>query len=173
MKLIDRIKTIYMKLFASNIDYARYLGVKIGDCCLLTTRNWSTEPYLVTIGNHVQITNNVSIHTHGGGNCIRKDHPDFDCFGKVNIEDWCYIGAYAHIMPGVTIGEGSLIAAGSIVTKSVAPHSVMAGNPARFICTTEEYYERNKKYDIKTKGLSAEFKREHLQNLPQEKFIKK
>ena len=56
-----------MKLFASNIDYARYLGVKIGDHCLLTTRNWSTEPFLVTIGNHVQITNNVSIHTHGGG----------------------------------------------------------------------------------------------------------
>ena len=66
MRLINRIKTIYMKLFASNIDYARYLGVKIGDHCLLTTRNWSTEPFLVTIGNHVQITNNVSIHTHGG-----------------------------------------------------------------------------------------------------------
>lgn len=162
-----------MKSFASNIDYARYLGVKIGDHCLLTTRNWSTEPFLVTIGNHVQITNNVSIHTHGGGNCIRKEHPDFDCFGKVVIEDWCYIGAYAHIMPGVTIGEGSLIAAGSIVTKSVAPHSVMAGNPARFICTTEEYYERNKKYDVKTKGMSAESKRDFLLNLPEEKFINK
>lgn len=173
MRLINRIKTIYMKLFASNIDYARYLGVKIGDHCLLTTRNWSTEPFLVTIGNHVQITNNVSIHTHGGGNCIRKEHPDFDCFGKVVIEDWCYIGAYAHIMPGVTIGEGSLIAAGSIVTKSVAPHSVMAGNPARFICTTEEYYERNKKYDVKTKGMSAESKRDFLLNLPEEKFINK
>lgn len=173
MRLINRIKTIYMKSFASNIDYARYLGVKIGDHCLLTTRNWSTEPFLVTIGNHVQITNNVSIHTHGGGNCIRKEHPDFDCFGKVVIEDWCYIGAYAHIMPGVTIGEGSLIAAGSIVTKSVAPHSVMAGNPARFICTTEEYYERNKKYDVKTKGMSAESKRDFLLNLPEEKFINK
>ena len=89
------------------------------------------------------------------------------------IEDWCYIGAYAHIMPGVTIGEGSLIAAGSIVTKSVAPHSVMAGNPARLICATEEYYERNKKYDVKTKGMSAESKRDFLLNLPEEKFINK
>ena len=49
----------------------------------------------------------------------------------------------------------------------------MAGNPARFICTTEEYYERNKKYDVKTKGMSAESKRDFLLNLPEEKFINK
>lgn len=69
----------------------------------------------------MQITRNVSIHTHGGGNSIRKDHPNFDAFGKVVIEDWAYIGAYSQIMPGVTIGEGALVAAGSIVTKSVPP----------------------------------------------------
>ena len=68
----------------------------------------------MTIGNNVQVTNDVSIHTHGGGNCIRKDHPDFDTFGKVIIEDWAYIGSFSQIMPGVTIGEGALVAAGSV-----------------------------------------------------------
>ena len=45
--------------------------------------------------------------------------PDFDVFGKVVIKDWAYIGAHAQIMPGVTIGEGAMVAAGSVVTKSV------------------------------------------------------
>lgn len=67
------------------------------------------------------------------------------------IEDWAYIGAFSHIMPGVTIGKGELVAAGSVVTKSVVPHTVVGGNPARFICTTEQYYERNEKYSIDTK----------------------
>jgi serine acetyltransferase len=109
----------------------------------------------------------------GGGNCIRKEHPDFDIFGKVVIEDWAYIGAYSQIMPGVTIGEGALVAAGSIVTKSVAPHTVVGGNPARLICTTEEFYENNKDYNVGTKKMSTEEKKRYLLTLPDEKFIKK
>ena len=128
---------------------------------------------MVTIGNNVQVTRDVSIHTHGGGNCVRKEHPDFDIFGKVVIEDWAYIGSYSQIMPGVTIGEGALVAAGSVVTKSVAPHTVVAGNPARFICTTEEYYERNKTFDVKTKRLNLIEKKNYLLLLPEDRFIKK
>ena len=108
-----------------------------------------------------------------GKHCIRKDYPDFDVFGKVVIEDWAYIGAYSQIMPGVTIGEGALVAAGSIVTKSVAPHTVVGGNPARYICTTEEYYERNKMFNIRTKGLSKKEKQKVLLSLQEEKFVKK
>ena len=73
-------------------------------------------------------------------------------------------------MSGVTIGEGALVAAGSIVTKSVAPHTVVGGNPAKFICTTEEYYERNKQYNI---GLDRLQKKKLLLSLPDDKFIKK
>ena len=104
---------------------------------------------------------------------MRKEHPDFDIFGKVVIEDWAYIGAYSQIMPGVTIGEGALVAAGSIVTKSVAPHTVVAGNPARYICTTEEFYEKNKQFNVGTKKISYEEKKKLLLSLPDEKFIKK
>ena len=94
-------------------------------------------------------------------------------FGKVLIEDWVYIGANSQIMPGVTIGEGALVAAGSVVTKSVPPHTVVGGNPARYICTVEEYYERNKKYNLKTKSFSIQDKKKHLLSLPDDCFVKK
>jgi acetyltransferase-like isoleucine patch superfamily enzyme len=172
-KFIERIRKFYWQVIATPEKQARHLGVKIGKQCLINTRYWPSESYLVTIGNHVQITHNVSIHTHGGGNAIRQQHPDFDVFGKVVIEDWAYIGAFSQIMPGVTIGEGALVAAGSVVTKSVAPHTVVGGNPARYICTTEEYYERNVKYNINTKGKTLAEKKSILLSLTDEMFITK
>ena len=172
-ELIRRISHFYWHNIASPEKLARHLGVTIGKNCLISTRNWPSEGYLITIGNNVQITPYVSIHTHGGTHAIRLFHPDFDVFGKVVIEDWAYIGAYSQIMPGVTIGKGALVAAGSIVTKSVAPHTVVGGNPARYICTTEEFYERNKQYNVNTKALTQKEKKKVLLSLPDEMFIKK
>ena len=74
-------------------------------------------------------------------------------------------------MPGVTIGKGSLVAAGSIVTKSVPDGVVVAGNPAKYICTVEEYIERNKKYNLGTKNLSAEEKKKYILSLSPDKLI--
>ena len=171
--MLKKLLDFYWRFIASPEKYARHIGVKIGKGCFISTREWGTEAYLITVGNHVQITRMVSVHTHGGGNSIRWKEPDFDVFGKVTIEDWAYIGAFSHIMPGVTIGEGALVAAGSIVTKSVPPHSVVGGNPARVICTTEDYYERNKQYDVHSKQMKKDEKRKLLLSLPDEKFIKK
>ena len=112
---------IYWRLIATPEKYARHIGVHIGNNCLIATRFFGTEPYLIKIGNNVQVTHGVSIHCHGGAHVLRKQFSDFDVFGKVEIKDWAYIGAYSQIMPGVTIGEGALVAAGSIVTKSVPP----------------------------------------------------
>lgn len=153
--------------------YAKLIGVKIGKNCAIYTKNWSTEPYLVTIGNNVAITHGVFIHTHGGGRTIRRMIPDFDSFGKVVIGDWAYIGSGAHIMPGVTIGEGSLVAAGSIVTKSVPSGVVVAGNPAKIVCTIDEYRLRNEKSNLHTKGMSTREKKSYLLSLPDDKFIRK
>ena len=131
--LINKIGQIYWRFIASPEKYARHLGVKIGKNCLIATHNWPSEAYLITIGDNVQITNNVSIYTHGGGNSIRKKHPDFDVFGKVVIGDWAYIGAFSQIMPGVTIGEGAMIGAGSVVTKDITVGELWIGNLAKFI----------------------------------------
>ena len=100
--------------------------------------------------------------THGGGHAVRLINPTFDVFGRIFVKDWAYIVSGSMIMPGVTIGEGALVAAGSIVTKSVPPHTVVGGNPARVLCTTQDYYERNKKYDIGTKGMGYKEKKKTI-----------
>jgi acetyltransferase-like isoleucine patch superfamily enzyme len=51
----------------------------------------------------------------------------------VSIENGCDIGLGAILLPGVRIGEGAIVGAGSVVTGNVAPGSVVAGSPARFL----------------------------------------
>lgn len=159
-------------LFSTPTNYARYLGVNIGDNNLIGWNHWSSEPYLITIGNHCQLTNCV-ILTHGGGNVVRCEIPDFDVFGKVEIKDWAYVGSGSLIMPGVTIGEGALVAAGSVVTKSIPPGIVVGGNPAQYICTVKEYINRNSKFNLNSKKLSDKRKRELILSVPDYKLIKK
>jgi acetyltransferase-like isoleucine patch superfamily enzyme len=160
------------RLLYSPERWARYIGVNIGSNNLIRKDHWSSEPYLITIGSNCQLTN-CKIFTHGGGQVIRRAHPDFDCFGKVKIGDYVYIGTGSLIMPGVTIGDNVLVAAGSVVTKSVKSGMVVAGNPARVICTIEEYYEKNKSYDLHTKGISDKEKKDLLLGLDDNMFIKK
>ena len=166
------LKKIYWEYFASPEKYARHIGVNIGHSNLINKRHWSSEPYLITVGSYCQLTE-CKIFTHGGGNAIRASHPDFDCFGKVSIGNYVYIGTNALIMPGVTIGDNVLVAAGSIVTKSIPSGMVVAGNPARIICTIEEFYERNKKWDLHSKGMPSAQKRQMLMLLPEDMFIRK
>lgn len=162
------------KYLYSTVGYARKLGVKVGDSCFIADRHhWSSEPFLITIGSYCQITERVKFFTHGGGQVLRDKIPDFDAFGKIQIGDWVYIGSGSMIMPGVTVGNNVLIAAGSVVTKSVPPRVVVAGNPAKIICTIDEFYEKNKKYNIKTKGKTNSEKKELLLSLPDDRFVVK
>lgn len=154
MKMLVLLMIRKFFVFLPSKIYARMLGVKIGRNTMINTRNWSTEPYLVTIGNDCQITSDVWFHTHGGGHVIRQNIPDFDCFGEIIVEDGAYIGTGAQILPGCRIGTGALVAAGSIVTKSVPAHSVVAGAPARIICSVEDYLKRVESYNMHTNGMS-------------------
>lgn len=169
--MISILKKLHERIFLSAEQYARRKGVKIGKNCFIATRNWGSEPYLISIGNRVAITAGTRFFTHGGARVARQKYPKFDIFGKIKVEDGAYIGACSMIMAGVTIGEGALVAAGSVVTKSVAPRTVVGGNPARYICTVDEYIERNKKYNLNTKGLSADEKRKFLLSLSDDRFI--
>lgn len=173
MKLIIRLMSAYRKMFWSLEKQARYAGVTIGKGNFVASRFWSTEAYLITVGDYCQITGGVKFFTHGGGDSVRLKYPKFDTFGKVKIGNYVYIGNNALIMPGVTIGNNVLIAAGSVVTKSVPDNVVVGGNPARYISTTEEYINRNLKHNTNSKGMSQQEKKKMLLEMDEEKFVKK
>lgn len=90
----------------------------------------TVAPDMIYKGNHVAITSGTKILTHyldpnKKGRIFR--------LGEVHIEDDVFIGLNVIICNSVTIGKGSIIGAGSVVTKDIPPYQCWAGNPARFI----------------------------------------
>ena len=171
LKIFKKLIELYRKMFWPLEKQARNVGVHIGEGNFIASRFWSTEPYLITIGNNCQITAGVKMFTHGGAGAARKQYPTFDTFGKVIIGDYVYLGNNTLVMPGVTIGNNVLVAAGSVVTKSIPDNVVVGGNPAKYIGKTEDFYKRLKeKYDTSTGGMQADEKKHILLSLPEEKF---
>ncbi len=124
-------------------EYFRKQGAQIGEDCLIIPRKLGTEPYLIKIGNHVVINQDVKLHTHDGGTWIfRQEMPDLRVFGPIIIEDNCLIGENAQILPNVTIGRNSIVAAGSVVIMDVPPNSIVMGVPARNFGSIEKYKEK-------------------------------
>jgi acetyltransferase-like isoleucine patch superfamily enzyme len=90
-------------------------------------------PELVTIGEDVWLTRNVTILTHfNPSESLRDFIGDIVC-KEVIIEDGVFIGIGSIILPGVKIGKNSVVGAGSVVTKDVPPYTIVAGNPATVI----------------------------------------
>ena len=133
-KIIAKIISLFVPLEKQ----ARKAGVNMGDNNFIASRFWSSEAYLISIGSNCGITSGVKMFTHGGARILRNEIPDFDVFGKVKIGNYVYIGTNSLIMPGVEIGDNVLIAAGSVVTKSIPSNVVVGGNPARIICSLED-----------------------------------
>lgn len=92
----------------------------------------------VTIGNGVRIGRNVSIRDFNGAHVIISD--TYVNHAPVKIEDHVWLCTGCTIMPGVTIGEGSVVAANAVVTRSVPPRSLVAGAPAKVIKSNIEWY---------------------------------
>lgn len=109
----------------------------------------------------------------GGAKVARFKYPKFDVFGKVKIGNNVYIGNNALIMPGVSIGNNVLVAAGSVVCKSVPDNVVIGGNPARILQSIEQYIDKNLPYNTDTKKMSYEEKKAYLCNLGSDMFIRK
>jgi len=142
---------------------ARRLGVKIGVGCRISSPNWGSEPYLVEIGDYVHITSGVNFVTHDGGVWVfRREFPSMDVLGRIVVGDGTYIGNNATILPGVQIGKGCVVGANSVVSRSIPNGVVAAGNPARFICWTEEYRGKMIPHDFGTHGVSRSEKQERV-----------
>ena len=89
----------------------------------------------VTIGNHVNLAQGITVTAlnHNFEDSNKRIDEQGVSTNPVTIEDDIWIGANAVILPGVTIGHHSVVAAGAVVTKDVPPHSLVAGVPAKII----------------------------------------
>jgi len=110
--------------------YGPTSNLRIGDGCHVNAHVDFDLSGVVEIEGHVGIgqevlfmTNSHDIgdpHQRGGETRVKT----------VTVKEGAWLGARATILPGVTIGEGAVVAAGSVVTKDVAPHTLVAGTPA-------------------------------------------
>ena len=107
--------------------------VIIGDHTRVGLHNTIIGP--VTIGNHVNLAQGITVTALNHNFEDPNKRIDEQGVGTtpVVIEDDIWIGANAVILPGVTIGHHSVVAAGAVVTKNVPPHSLVAGVPAKVI----------------------------------------
>lgn len=107
--------------------------VIIGDHTRIGLHNTIIGP--VTIGNHVNLAQGITVTAlnHNFSDAEKRIDEQGVNTTPVVIEDDIWIGANAVILPGVTIGSHSVVAAGSVVTKDVPPHSLVAGVPAKII----------------------------------------
>jgi acetyltransferase-like isoleucine patch superfamily enzyme len=108
----------------------------IGNDAMLDARNG------ITIGDNVSLSMGVWVWT--------MEHDPQDPWysatgGPVVIHDYAWVSCRVVILPGVTIGEGAVVAAGAVVTKDVPPYTVVGGVPAKFICERS----RDLKYTLK------------------------
>lgn len=136
----DRTAIFLNCVFDARHNFSLGAGSVINERCRMDNRGG------LEIGRSVSISSDVIILT--------ADHdPESETFeGRmrpVKIGDYSWVGTRAMILPGVTVGRGAVVAAGSVVTKSVADHTIVAGVPARPVKTRTS----NLRYDCYYKRL--------------------
>lgn len=152
-RLVCRLKNLYYikikKMDGSDIAIMkmRKKGIHIGENCRIFSDISSREPTLITIGNRITISSEVLFCTHDNA-IIKAISGKTDVVGPITIGDDCFIGMRSILMYGITLGDHCVVGAGSVVTKSFPPRSVICGNPAKKICTIDEYASKNKDFAI-------------------------
>jgi acetyltransferase-like isoleucine patch superfamily enzyme len=129
------------------LTFAHGGSISIGEYCYIgeQSRIWSSKQ--ISIGNRVLIAHNVNIfdnlthpihprdrHSHYR-RIITRGHPEQMDLGEipVRIDQDAWIGCMSIVLRGVTIGEGAIVGAGSVVEKDVPPFVVVSGNPAKIL----------------------------------------
>jgi acetyltransferase-like isoleucine patch superfamily enzyme len=108
-------------------------------------------PGAITIGDRVGISGKVALLTHDFSmdriaemKHGRNADKDIVYRAPITIGDYVVVGMGSIVLPGVTIGRGSIVGAGSVVTKDVPDGVVVGGNPAKVICTVDEWWEKSR-----------------------------
>ena len=119
-----------------------YWGMNIHPDTLISTKAYfdKSNPRGVHIGEGTAVSFGAAILSH---DYIRRLHTN------TRVGKFCQIGARSIIMPGVTVGDHSIVAAGAVVTKDVPPHTIVGGNPAKVIKTGIDtvYWGRLQEFD--------------------------
>ena len=157
----------WQKIKRDPVGYARMLGVEVGENCKiggLDRGTFSTEPYLISLGDHVEIAAGVRFITHDGGVWVfRESEPDIDVFAPIRLGNNVFVGMNSLILPGTTVGDNVVIGAGSVVKGDIAADSVVAGVPARLIRTTAEYRKKLQPDVVHIRHMPRDRKRALLQ----------
>jgi acetyltransferase-like isoleucine patch superfamily enzyme len=130
---------------AQNAEYVRRWGGlhSVGENCSINLAASFTDPAYVRIGSNCVLSDCTLIGhdavIHMLANIYRKR---IDAVGKIDILDNCFIGHASVILPNVTIGPNSVVAAGAVVTKDVPPGMVVGGVPAKALCTVDELMKK-------------------------------
>jgi acetyltransferase-like isoleucine patch superfamily enzyme len=148
----------------SRVRFLRAQGVRIGEGCLIYTTLFSTEPYLVELGNHVAVSSGTSFITHDASGWLFADHPDMDVFGDIKVGDNTYFGTHCIVLPGTRIGSNCIIGSGTVVRGTIPDDSVVFGNPGRVVMKTSLMKQLlvHHKHRLDTRHLSPRAKEEIL-----------
>ncbi len=116
-------------------DYGRQ--IRLGDRFFSNFGLTILDEAEVTFGDNCFLGPNVSIYTACHSTDPAERNSGREWARPVRIGNDCWIGGSVTILPGVSIGDGSTVGAGSVVTRDIPPHSVAVGNPARVIKTLD------------------------------------
>ena len=122
----------------AEMDYLLAHGLRIGKNFHSYSPNAfdSNWPWLISVGDNVVFSTNVKILAHDASTNVVDAHTKI---GLVTIGNNVFIGSGATVLCNTKIGNHVIIGAGSVVTHDIPDHSVAAGNPAKVVCSIEEY----------------------------------
>lgn len=162
MKLGALLKRVHEKIVEQGslerrIKYLRKQGVKIGKECIINTMYFSTEPFLIEIGDQVEIAGGAKFITHDGSIRCFRDELEGGIFGKIKIGNNVFIGTGCIILFNTTIGDNCIVGAGSIVRGQFPDNSVIIGNPAKVVLSmnVQRMLYRHNAGFVKTNNLTT------------------
>lgn len=116
------------------VDYGKH--IKFGENVFINANSYFMDGNYITIGANTFIGPNCGFYTNTHPENVERRNKGLEKALPIIIEKNVWLGANVSVMPGVTIGEGSVIGAGSTVTRNISKHSVAVGSPCRVIRPT-------------------------------------
>ena len=145
--ILDTLSALKSKIERKRLERRWYKlrqqGMHLGSDVWLPASTWIDPDYcfLISIGDHCGFGEECLILAH---DAQMDEFLDVARIGQVTIHESCHIGARTVILPGVVIGPKTIVGANSVVTRSLPPDTVCAGNPAKVICSLEDYLSKHR-----------------------------